>query len=219
MSPSVAYLAHKIDRDGSHTVEDKSNAIVDSPRPQNVPQLKSYLGLLSYYSKFLPNLATVLALLYHLLRKNTPWRWSREEEKAFRISKELLISSDILVHYNPKHQLVLACDVSAYGVGAVLSHKFPDGSERSIAYYALRLLAPAERNYSQLEKGLACIFGIKHFYSYVYGRWFDKVTDHKPLLALMSEHRPTSLQVSARVKRWSLLLSAYEYMLLFRGTT
>ena len=218
MSPSVVYLGHKIDREGIHPVADKVNAIVNAPRPQNVSQLKSYLGLLSYYSKFLPNLATVLAPLYHLLRKNTPWRWSQREEKAFKISKELLTSSDVPAHYNPEHRLVLACDASAYGVGAVLSHKFRDGSERPIAY-ASRSLAPAERNYSQLEKeGLACIFGVKRFHCYVYGRSFDLVTDHKPLLALMSEHRPTSPQASARVKRWSLLLSAYEYTLLFRGT-
>ena len=67
MSPSVVYLGHKIDRDGLHPVEDKVNAVVDAPRPTSVPQLKSYLGILSYYSKFLPNLATVLAPLYHLL--------------------------------------------------------------------------------------------------------------------------------------------------------
>ena len=103
-------------------------------------------------------------------------------------------------------------------MGAVLAHTYPDGSERPICY-ASRKLAPAERNYSQLEKeGLACIFGVKRFHSYLYGRSLDLVTDHKPLLALMGEHRPTSPQASARVKRWSLLLSAYEYKLVFRST-
>ena len=130
----------------------------------------------------------------------------------------MLTSSDVLVHYNPQHKLVLACDASAYGVGAVLAHNYPDGSERPIGY-ASRSLAPVEHNYSQLEKeGLACIFGVKRFHSYLYGRSFDLVTDHKPLLALMSEYRSTSPQASARVKRWSLLLSAYGYKLQFRGT-
>ena len=166
----------------------------------------------------MPNLSTVLAPLYRLLRKDVKWHWSSEEEKTFEVSKELLTSSKVLVHFNPKYKLVLACDASAYGVGAVLAHKFEDGSERPIGY-ASRSLAPAERNYSQLEKeGLACIFGVKRFHSYLYGHPFELITDHKPLLALIGEHRPTSPQASARIKRWSLLLAAYEYTLTFRGT-
>ena len=107
MSSSVVYLWHKIDADGLHPVADKIKAIVDAPRPQSVHELKSYLGLLSYYSK------TILAPLYTLLRKEATWHWSKNEEEAFTLSKELLTSSDVLVHYNPEHKLVLACDASA----------------------------------------------------------------------------------------------------------
>ena len=110
------------------------------------------------------------------------------------------------------------CDASANGVSSVLAHRFEDGSKRPIGY-ASRSLALAERNYSQLEKeGLACIFGVKRFHSYLYGHPFELITDHKPLLALIGEHRPTSPQASARIKRWSLLLAAYEYTLTFWGT-
>ena len=87
---------------------------------------------------------------------------------AFQASKDLLTSSKLLVHFNPGPQLplLLACDVSAYGIGAVLAHRMPDGSEQPIGYVS-RTLNSAERNYSQLEKeGLLCIFGIKRFYSY-----------------------------------------------------
>ena len=87
MSPSVIYLGHKIDTEGLHPLADKIKAIVDAPSPQNVHELKSYLGLLSYYSKFMPNLATVLTPLYRLLRKETRWRWSQQEEEAFKHSK------------------------------------------------------------------------------------------------------------------------------------
>ena len=92
------------------------------------------------------------------------------------------------------------------------------GSERQIAN-ASRSLSKAEQNYSQTEKErLACIYGVKHFHSYLFGRSFDLVTDHKPLLILFYEHKPTSPQASARICHWLLLLSAYEYKMIFRGT-
>ena len=94
----------------------------------------------------------------------------------------------------------------------------PDGTEKPIAY-ASRSFSKSERNYSQLEKeGLACIFGVKKFHAYLFGYPFELVTDHKPLLALLSECKATSPQASARVKRYSLFLSSYEYTLKFRGT-
>ena len=94
----------------------------------------------------------------------------------------------------------------------------PDGSERPIGY-ASRTLNSSERNYSQLEKeGLSCIFGIKKFHDYLFGRSFELVTDHKPLLGLLKEDRAVSPQASARIKRWSLFLSSYEYTLAFRNT-
>ena len=124
----------------------------------------------------------------------------------------------MLVHFGPKLKLTLACDASAYGIGVVLAHKYLNGSEKPVAY-ASRTLTKAEQNYSQIEKeGLAWINGVKHFHSYLFGHSFDLITDHKPLLTLFHEHKPTSPQTSARIRRWSLLLAAYEYKMVFRGT-
>ena len=197
MRPSVEYLGHKIDANGLHPLQDKVHAIKEAPTPQSVQELRSYLGLLTYYNKFLPNLSTTLHPLHKLLQKNVPWRWRAEQEKAFAKSKELLTSTKFLAHFDSTQKLTLACDASSYGVGAVLAHKMPDGSKRPIGY-ASRTLTKSERNYSQLEKeGLSCIFGIKKFHDYVFGHAFELVTDHKPLLGLLKEDRATTLPGSS----------------------
>ena len=86
--------------------------------------------------------------------------WSDPQAKAFQEPKEMLSSAQLLVHFDPRLPLLLACDASAYGVGAELAHRMPDGTEKPIGY-ASRTLNSAKRNYSQLEKeGLSCIFGI-----------------------------------------------------------
>ena len=218
MRPSATYLGHMIDAEGLHPLDNHFGAIRDAPRPRSVTGLKSHLGMLSYYRKFLPNLSTMLHQLYQLLKKDTKWIWGAAQEEAFEASKKLSISSNCLNRFNSSLDLTLACDASNYGLGAVLSHRMPDGSERPIVY-ASRMLNAAERNYSQLEKeGLSCIFEIKRFHDYVFGRHFELVTDHKPLLGLLRGDRATPPHASSRIKRWSLFLSSYEYSLKLRNT-
>ena len=165
----------------------------------------------------MPNLATTSSPLYNLLRESTRWRWGDKEEKAFEASKKLLLSSQVLTHYNPELQLVLACDASQYGVGAVLSQRYPDGQERPVGY-ASRILSKAEQNYSQIEKeGLACVFGVKRFHCYLYGRSFILSSDHKPLTSLFSKEKSIPVQASARIQRWALTLGMYEYELIHKS--
>ncbi len=219
MQAQVTFLGHVIDQDGLHPIPAKVIALQDAPTPNNVSQLKSYLGLLTYYGKFLPNLSTVLAPLYHLLRKSSKWSWTQAQEQAFLKSKELLLCSQLLVHFNPTLPINLACDASQYGIRGVLAHKMPDGTERPIGYVP-RTLNDAEKNYAQLEKeGLSLIFGIKKFYSYLLGHSFTLVTYHKPLLGLLSEGKSTSVQASACINCWSLYLSMFDYTLVFKRTT
>ena len=159
--PQVEYLGHQISQKGLHPTKEKVRAIVEAPAPKNITQLKSFLGMLNYYSKFLPNLSTLLAPLYKLLHKNMSWQWGKAQQEAFCKAKELLVSSPVLVHFDPAKPLGLSCDASPYGIGAVLSHKLADGTEHPVVY-ASRSLSPAELNYAQLDKeGLAIIFGVK----------------------------------------------------------
>ena len=134
MKESVTHLGHRIDQHGLHPLKEKVQAVQEAPAPKNITELKSYLGLLTYYSKFIPNMATALAPLYKLLRKEECWRWTYTEKKAFQASKTLLTSSTLIVHFNPELKLVLMCDALSYGIGAVLAHLMPDGTERPIGF-------------------------------------------------------------------------------------
>uniref|UniRef100_A0A8C6MDI2 ribonuclease H n=1 Tax=Nothobranchius furzeri TaxID=105023 RepID=A0A8C6MDI2_NOTFU len=169
LQDQVQYLGHQIDAQGLHPVQSKVRAIVEAPSPTTVAELKAYLGLLNYYNKFLPNLATHLAPIHQLLKKNAQWSWGREQEEAFTQSKQLLKSAEVLCHYSADKELVLACDASPYGVCTVLSHKMEDGSDKPLGFMS-RTLTPAEKRYSQLDKeGSAIIFGIKCFHKYILG--------------------------------------------------
>ena len=128
------------------------------------------------------------------------------------------MSSEVLTHYNPTMPIRLAGDASAYGIGAVIAYVFPDGSERPVAF-ASRTLTPSERNYAQVEKeALSLIFGVKHFHSYLYGRKFTIITDHKPLMAILGEKKGIPPLAAARLQRCAWILSAYKYEIQFRPT-
>ena len=218
LQDSVTYLGHKIDRNGVHTTPSKVEAINKAPKPQNQQQLKSFLGLLHYYGKFIPSLSTILHPLNQLLKANARWKWSKECDEAFEEAKQKLVSAPVLAHYDPTLPLRLAGDASSYGVGAVISHIYPNGQERPIAY-ASRTLSSSERNYAQLEKeALSLIFGIKKFHQYLYGRTFTIYTDHKPLTTILSPSKGIPDLAAARLRRWALILAAYNYSIEYKST-
>ena len=189
MVPEVTYCGYVIDGSGIKPVEAKVDAIQNAPVPENVTQLRAFLGMLNYYHRFLPDIATVLEPLHKLLRQGTKWCWKTEQQMAFDKSKKLLQSANLLVHFQPDLELILASDASDYGVGAVLSHRMADGAERPIGYVS-RSLNKAERGYSTIEKeALAIIFGVKKFNQFLYSQKFTIQTDHKPLEGLFNEKK------------------------------
>ena len=213
--PSVEYLGHKISEAGLQTADSKVEAIVNAPAPRNVTELRSFLGLVNYYGKFLPNLATLLSPLYALLQKRRQWKWTADQANAFREVKALLQSSRVLVHFDDSLPLILSSDASPYGIGAVLSHRMPNGDEHPVSF-ASRTLTETEKKYSQLEKeALAIVFGVRKYHQYLYGRKFELRTDHKPLMYIFNEKKSIPMMASGRVQRWALTLGAYSYTIRF----
>ena len=158
---SVQYLGHRIDAEGIHATDAKLKAIIDAPSPKNVAELRSFLGLLNYYGRFIAKLSS---LIHPLNKLGVAWKWSRACKEAFTTAKKEIVASNVLMHYDPQLPIQLAADASAYGVGTVISHIMSDGSERPIAF-ASRTLAPSERNYAQVA--LLLVYGVCKFHTYL----------------------------------------------------
>ena len=106
MADEVVYLGHRINREGIQPTDDKVRAISATPRLVNTTQLRAFLGLVNFYGKFMNNLSTILAPLYHLLWKKAHWRWRAAQQRAFATAKELLKSPQLLVHYDANKELL-----------------------------------------------------------------------------------------------------------------
>lgn len=129
----VEFLGFLIDSKGIHPTPSKVNTIKKAPAPKDKTELQAFLGLLNFYSIFLPHKASVAEPLHRLLGNKVPWQWGLLEAHTFAAVKDLLTSNAVLVQYNDTLPLSLACDASPYGVGAVLSHKLPNGFHISLA--------------------------------------------------------------------------------------
>jgi hypothetical protein len=211
--PSVTYLGYVINKEGLHTSPDKVKAIIDSPEPTNITEVKRFLGVVNYYRSFIPNASSIMSPLHELLRAGAEWQWGERQRSAVRRVKRELVSERTLAHFDPAARLELAVDAGPAGLGAVLSLRDRTGLERPLAF-ASRSLTPSERNYSQIQKeATAIIFGVKRFHQYLYGRSepFILKTDHRPLVSIFNNNSGISVTTALRLQRYAIILSAYRY--------
>ena len=108
----IEFCGHEISQDGLHKSQKKIGAVVNAPHPENVSQVRSFIGLINYYQHFLPNLSTLLQPLNKLLEKGSKWKWTPQCEEAFVQAKKLIASEEVLAHYDPQRPIKLECDAS-----------------------------------------------------------------------------------------------------------
>ena len=207
---SLSFMGHILTSEGLKPQDSKIQAVLQTERPKNVKEIKSYLGLVSYCSKFVPNFATISEPLRKLTRKHEDFRWETEQENAFKALKEALVSAEVMSYYDPNAETRLIVDASPVGLGAIFEQK-QNGNFRPVAY-ASRTLNAVERRYSQIEReSLGVTWSIERFYVYLYGINFTVLTDHKPLISIF---KPTH-EPPARIQKWILRLQPYTFTVEF----
>ncbi|GFS77432.1 retrovirus-related Pol polyprotein from transposon 412 [Trichonephila clavipes] len=201
----VNYLGHIISAEGVRTDPEKVSAVKNWKRPENLRELRSFLGLCTYYRKFVKGFSNIARPLHKLTESKQKFQWTKECEDSFLQLKEALTSSPILIYPQPDKPFILDTDASNESVGAVLSQEI-DGQERVVAYWS-KCLSKPERNYCVTRKELlAIVKAIEHFHHYLYGQKFLLRTDHASLTWLMN-----SRNTEGQVARWIQRLNEYYF--------
>lgn len=206
----LKYLGHVINRRGIQTDPEKVEAVMNIPSPGNPRAVRSFLGMASWYRRFIPGFAQIAAPLNETLKKEVKFAWGERQETAFAALKNALTSAPILACPDFKVPFVIQTDASITGLGAVLT-QVQEGEEKVIAYVS-RTLNAAEKNYSVVElECLAVVWAINKLKGYLEGYQFTVVSDHRSLRWLRSLEKP-----SGRLARWMLELQHYNFEVLYR---
>lgn len=210
---STVFLGHRLSEKGIEPTENKIEAIQSFRQPNSAEEVRSFLGLVNFTAKFIPNVATVTEPLRRLTKSAVPFEWGQEQADAFEQLKDAMMKPTILGYYDPKDRTQVIADASPVGLGAVLVQYEAKGQARIISF-AHKSLTETEKRYAQTEKeAYALVWAVERFHHYLFGRCFELVTDHKPLEVIFG---PKS-KPCARIERWVLRLQSYKYSVKYQA--
>ncbi|GBG77448.1 hypothetical protein CBR_g23897 [Chara braunii] len=203
---TISFLGHVVTDKGLQPDPQKVAAVRDAPVPTTITQVRAFLGLASYYRRFIKGFTTIAGPLTNLLRKDQSLIWTPECDQAFSKLKAALISAPVLIRPDPEKPFVLITDWQPEAISAILAQVGPSGLE-SVVEYASKSVPACKRNYAApTGECYATLWGISHFCAYLYGRKFTLVTDHEPLLALKK-----SKDYSGMIGRWATVLQSMDF--------
>ncbi|GBG71593.1 hypothetical protein CBR_g9009 [Chara braunii] len=203
---TISFLGHVVTDEGLQPEPQKVAAVRDVPVPTTIRQVRAFLGLASYYRRFIKGFAAIAGPLTNLLRKDQPLIWTPGCDQAFSKLKAALISAPVLIRPDPEKPFVLITDWQPEAISAILAQVGPSGLE-SVVEYASKSVPACKRNYAApTGECYAALWGISHFRAYLYGRKFTLVADHEPLLALKK-----SKDYSGMIGRWATVLRSMEF--------
>lgn len=212
----LEYLGHEISESGIRPGKAKIMAVEQFPKPRNVHEVRQFIGLASYFRKYIKDFATIARPLTDLTRKNIPWCWKEEQEESFSRLKEALIQRPLLALYDPTNETLLHTDASKHGLGGILLQKDNvSGSIKPVAYFS-RKTTTDEQNYHAYElETLAVIASLQRFRVYLLGVRFVLVTDCNAVRATL-----TKRDLLPRIARWWIAMQEYDFVIQYRsGTT
>ena len=203
---SITFFGFVVSSKGISPDPKKVEAIKSASLPTSVSGVRSFLGMVTYCSKFIPNFSDVMQPLRDLMKADTPFQWAEQQQQAFDQIKELLTSDTVMAYFDPSMSTELTTDASPW---AILTQKTPGQDDRKVVAYASRALSDVEKRYSQTEReALAIVWAIERLHLYLYGGHFTLFTDCKPIQLIL--HNPKS-KPPARIERWNLRIQGYDF--------
>ena len=194
MQSSVKFLGHEISKEGIKPLVDKVSAIKNLVSPKTRKQLMSVLGLINYYLKFIPNLATYSGKLTELLRKDRRFNWTEEHEDALNMIKRLISENTTLAYPDPNKDYFLVTDASGHAAGAYLGQKDANGDIKPVGFYS-RVFSETQSRYSATEREmLAIVIALEHFHPFISATKINIMTDHRPLLGVINASNSKRLE-------------------------
>lgn len=206
--PSLKYLGYVVDRYGLRTDIEKISCIANYDLPTNLKELRRFIGMTSYYRRFIKSFAHIAAPLNDLTKsKSKIIKWNDKAIEAFDNLKTAMIQAPVLATPDFEKPFIVQCDASDLAISGVLVQKDPETNEEKPIAFASRKLRGAELNYTTTEKEcLAVIFSIEKFKQYIEGLQFEVITDHSALLWLLKQQ-----DLKGRLARWVLLIQQYDF--------
>ena len=199
----VPYLGHIVTKDGLKPDPMKTEKMRLYPTPMNISQVRQFLGLASYYRRFVPEFSKIASPLHSLLKRDAYFQWTMESENAFNKLKQLLVSAPVLAYprFQSGYPFIVETDASTSGLGAVLAQQQDDGNVHPIAF-ASRSLSKHEQNYGITElETLGLVWAVKLFRPYILGHHCVVFTDHAACTSLLNSNNPSS-----KLARWAMAI-------------